>query len=339
MNIGSKLKTWNKKTITLSELKSLLGIRSDDGLWPLVSVAVEQGCLSPVRSSGRNGNRTYPLFLKYRITMREDYSKVMDEIAFLHPAIQKSGYLQSRPMLYIKYKQQIQLLNRCLFSDPPGTPISKKERSFSIFHDEKQLDDNAFCRLLDRLGLTAETLGYYETPEYCFHDYIPNRKEQLTLLICENKDIWFNIRRRMYEDGACEIFKTHIDGVVYGCGNQVSQHGALTAYTRFLGTEHVHYLYWGDIDRAGLSIYLSLRKHNPELDIRLFTGAYEKMLELAEEQTIPDSDDHREQLEDYTPVYSMFSGSAKAELISAIECNKRIPQEIISYENLLTSMR
>lgn len=49
------------------------------------------------------------------------------------------------------------------------------------------------------------------------------KKEQYGLLICENKDIWFNIRRCMFENNYKSLFGMHIDGVVYGDGNKVSQ--------------------------------------------------------------------------------------------------------------------
>ena len=43
------------------------------------------------------------------------------------------------------------------------------------------------------LEISESDLGFYDTPEYCFHDYIPERKNDLTLLICENKDIWLSL--------------------------------------------------------------------------------------------------------------------------------------------------
>lgn len=339
MNIKIRLKAWNKKTISLSELESLLHIGSDAELCSVVSDAVSSGFLSPVKASGTNGNRIYPLFLKYRIILSEDYSESVSEISLLHPSITKSGYLQSKPELYLKYREQLKKLNNFLFAKQTGVAVSKKERSFEIFSEEKQLEDSSLCNMLEHLGLNSEALCYYETPEYCFNDYIPVRKQQMTLLICENKDIWFNIRRRMYEDGAEEIFGTHIDGVVYGCGNKVSETGALSEYTRFMGTEHVRYLYWGDIDRAGLNIYLSLLKNNQNLDISLFTAAYEKMLELSEAHIIPDSADHRDRMGNYEFIYELFTGAAGEQLKRAIDANKRIPQEIVSYECLLTNMR
>ena len=338
MNIRDILKTYNNKTIPLSKLQLFLHTGTETELFKLVSDAVSDGLLVPVKSSGTNGNRLYPLYLKYRITVTEDYSAALSEIAMLHPAVNRCAYLAGRPEMYIKYREQLQKLSSYLFKDQPRVPVSKKERSFEIFFEEKQLEDTAFCRLLDHLGLTADALKYYETPEYCFNDYIPVRKRQMTLLICENKDIWFNIRRRMYEDGAGQIFGVHIDGVVYGCGNRISEAGALSQYTHFMGAETVKYLYWGDIDRAGLNIFLSLLKNNPQLDISLFIPAYQEMLRLSAGRNIPSSDDHREFTGNYEKLYRLFADDNKARLIQLIENNMRLPQEIINYEVLLKVM-
>lgn len=339
MNIETKLKAWNKKTINLSELGSLLHTDSDAELCNLVSDAVNYGILTPIKSSGTNGNRAYPLYLRYRIIISEDYSDAFSEIAMLHPAINKTGHLNSKPEMYVKFKAQLQKLNTYLFRTSSKVSVSKKERSFEIFNEEKQLEDKEFCNLLDRLGLTPDVLCYYETPEYCFNDYIPQRKSSMVLLILENKDIWFNIRRRMYEDGAFEILGTHIDGAVYGAGNRVSEAGALSEYTRFMGTDTVKYLYWGDIDRAGLNIFLSLSKNNPAMDIRLFVPAYLEMLRLSENREVSDSNDHRDRVGNYEEIYSLFSDEEKNQLIKLIESNKRLPQEIINYESLLKMMR
>lgn len=338
MNIEAKLKSWKKKTITISELKSLFDTIKDAELFGYISNAVNNGLVEPVKASGSNGNHSYPLFMKYRILLDEDYTDAISEIDMLHPAITKNGYLKTKPELYLQYKEQIQKMSRYLFGKRPSVFVSKKERSFEIFDEEKQLEDNSFRNLLDRVEIT-KNLCFYETPEYCFNDFIPERKARMTLLICENKDIWFNIRRRMYEDSAMAIFGYHIDGVVYGSGNKVSEKGALSEYTNFMRTENIEYLYWGDIDRAGLNIYLSLVKNNPELNIKFFIPAYEEMLRLAENHSIPDSADHRERVGEYATIYSLFSDEMRKSLSSYIDTNKRIPQEIISYETLLKVMR
>lgn len=339
MSIESKIKSWEKKIISKSELEKILFVSSETELYDLVSKAVGDGLLSPVKSSGTNGNLRYPIYMKYRITSIENFSDTISEIAMFHPALTENGYLQSHPNTYLKNKLAFQKLNRYLFSKQSNISVSKKERSFLIFGEEKKLDDRAFCNLLGHIGLTQDFLKYYETPEYCFNDYIPKRKDSMILLICENKDIWFNIRRRMYEDGADEIFNTHIDGVVYGCGNRISESRSLSEYTRFMGSKAVRYLYWGDIDRAGFNIYLSLVKNNPKIDIQFFTAAYMKMIMSAEDIVIPDSDDHRGIVGNYDEIYELFPYDYRQKLIHYINDNKRIPQEIINYERLLTDMR
>ncbi len=339
MNVEMELSAWKKKTITKSELEHLLQTNSVEELYTAVSSAVADGILVPVKSSGTNGNRVYPLYLKYRITLKSDGPNVYTDIAAFHPAMIKNGYLQTKPKLYAKYSVQLKQLNAYLFENRIKVFISKKERSFDIFGEEKQLENGVFCGLLKHMGLNSETLGYYETPEYCFNDYIPERKESMVLLILENKDIWFNIRRRMYEDGARELLGTKIDGIVYGCGNQVSKKGALTGYTHFMDASKVQYLYWGDIDRAGLNIFHSVRKNNSGLDIDLFVPAYEEMLRLSENRTLPDSEDGRPQTDNYSEIYQLFSDDKRTRLIEIIENNKRLPQEIVNYEYLLDAMR
>lgn len=335
-----KLKKYSKKMISKMDLETLFAASSDEELFGIISVLSEQKILSPIKNSKTNGNRLYPIYLKYKVSLPQDtYESELKEISALHPLLQNNGYLQSKPEEYKKYRLQLQKLDRYLFYRSENEiSISRKERSFEIFDEEKTLDDKTFCALLERIGITADTLAFYDTPEYCFNDYIPDRKAQMTLLICENKDIWFNIRRMMFENNATNIFDAHIDGVVYGCGNKVSGMGALTTYTEFIGSE-VKYLYWGDIDRAGLNIYLSAVRANPNIDIKLFVPAYEEMLRLAQTKNIPDSDDERNRIEDYSQIFDLVDQNLRTIFEQSIQNNKRIPQEIITYAFLKENMR
>jgi len=335
-----KLKKYGKKTISKTDLETLFAVSSDEDLFGIISVLSEQEILYPIKNSKTNGNRLYPIYLKYKISLPQDtYEAELKEISVLHPLLQSNGYLQSKLEEYKKYRLHLQKLDRYLFyRNKNEISISRKERSFEIFDEEKTLDDKTFCSLLERIGITADTLAFYDTPEYCFNDYIPDRKAQMTLLICENKDIWFNIRRMMFENNATNIFDTHIDGVVYGCGNKVSGMDALTSYTEFIGSE-VKYLYWGDIDRAGLNIYLSAVRANPNIDIKLFVPAYEEMLRLAQTRNIPNSDDERKHIEDYSQIFDFVDQNLRTIFEQNIQNNKRIPQEIITYAFLKEIMR
>ena len=112
----------------------------------------------------------------------------------------------------------------------------------------------------------------------------------------------------------------------------------MTSYSRFIGV-NVNYLYWGDIDREGLNIFLSTVESNPELDIKLFVPAYEEMLRLSQSKNIPDSDDKRNHIEDYSQIFDSVNQSLKTLFEQSIKNNKRIPQEIITYAFLKDNMR
>ena len=335
-----QLKKYGKKKISKTDLESVFAVSSDEELFEIISILSEQQILSPIKISKTNGNRLYPIYSKYKVSLpQETYETELKEIDALHPLLQSNSYLHANPKEYKKYRILIQKLDRYLFSrSGKEIAISRKERSFEIFDEEKTLDDKTFSALLERIGIASNVLAFYDTPEYCFNDYIPDRKAQMTLLICENKDIWFNIRRMMFENNATNIFDTHIDGVVYGCGNKVSGIGALTKYTEFIGSE-VKYLYWGDIDRAGLNIYLSAVRVNPKIDIKLFVPAYEEMLRLAQTKNLPDSNDERNRIENYSQIFDLFDQDLRTLFEQSIQKNKRIPQEIITYAFLKENMR
>lgn len=334
------LKKYGKKTISKIDLENLFMSSSDKELFGMIAVLTEIQVLSPIKGSKTNGNRLFPIYLKYKVSLPLDtYETELKEINALHPLLLNNGYLQSKPDEYRKYRHFLQKLDRYLFNRNKNEIfISRKERSFEIFDEEKALDNKSFSAFLERIGITANVLGFYDTPEYCFNDYIPEKKAQMTLLICENKDIWFNIRRMMFENHTMILFGTHIDGVVYGCGNKVSGLGALTTYTNFIGSE-VRYLYWGDIDRAGLNIYLGVVRANPDIDVKLFVPAYEEMLRLARTKNIPNSDDEHSRIDDYSHIFKLVDQSLFPLFEQSIQNNKRIPQEIISYAFLKDNMR
>ena len=209
---------------------------------------------------------------------------------------------------------------------------SRKERSFEIFGREKVLDDSEVKSLLRHLEISESDLEFYDTPEYCFHDYIPQRKNELILLICENKDIWFNIRRCMFEDHFKSLFGVSIDGVVYGNGNKVSNKaGALVEYVRFMGNPNVTFLYWGDIDREGFDIFRRTRDVNDSLNIELFIPGYRKMIERAQNISLEDSPSSKKEGVSFAALFEGFSAKEQQFLNRVLEDNKLIPQEIIPY--------
>ncbi len=339
MDIKDILLNHSKKSIKLEELADLIHIKYFDSatLYKEIEHLKALSYIEPVKNSGTNGNFKYPMHKKYRIIARIEVDEnIIQSIRILHPVLLKSGYLMEHPLDYTEFHEVIEGLNKYLFTEQCGDFISRKERSYEIFGHEKILDENNVKGLLNKLQITNQILRFYDTPEYCFHDYIPVKKDNMTLLVCENKDIWFNIRRCMFERGWKSIFGVNIDGVVYGEGNRVSQKdGALTSYVRFMGDTQVTILYWGDIDREGFDIYKRTAEVNDSLDISLFVPGYRKMIENAKNRILEDSPSSKKDGISFDELFKEFTEEEKTFLTEALRDNKLIPQEIIPYSILV----
>jgi hypothetical protein len=161
----------------------------------------------------------------------------------------------------------------------------------------------------------------------------------MTLLICENKDIWFNVRRLMYESEVNTLFDTHIDGVIFGQGNDITGKDKFRSYADYLGADEVYFLYCGDIDRAGFDIFQRLCKAAEELSIELFVPAYQKMLELSCNYQLPDSEDGRSIIPEVSGILPKFRADEQEQIMQILQENKRLPQEILSYPILADNMR
>jgi len=338
MDIKKMLLSHGKKTITLDEIISglKLGEAGTEKVYTCINDILDKNILEPVKSSGINGNIRYPMYKKYRIAIKDEIDNaVIDAINKLHPMLLKSGYLSVNPSEYQRLKTVVDALNIFFFEAKMGEYISRKERSFEIFGHEKTLDDSSVKSFLRKLKISEKDLRFYDTPEYCFHDYIPIKKDSMTLLICENKDIWFGIRRRMFESGWRCLFGTAIDGVIYGEGNKVSDRtGALVEYLKFMGNPQVRFLYWGDIDREGFDIYRRTKAVNDSLDISLFVPGYRQMMAMLKGKAAEDSPSSKKHGMDFDSVLQCFSADEQVFLKGILEDNKLIPQEIISYTGL-----
>lgn len=329
------LQEFPRKRITLEELNSICP--DCDGLYEQITELTERGVLAPIKSSGKNGNQKKPLFMRYTIFIENKTQIAAEEIYSLHPRLTANGYLLRRREQFVNNRTFLRRLSEWLTRSEVSDMMSRRERSFFIFGNEKELDKH--LKLLESMDISNEALGCYETPEQCFSDYIPVRKPKMTLLICENKDIWFNIRRLMYESHACFLFDTMIDGVIFGQGNDITGKGKFSSYARYLGAGEVGFLYCGDIDRAGFDIFLRLCKAAEELRIELFVPAYKKMIELSQNIRLPDSEDGRSIMPDITGILPMFSEDEQTQITQILNDNKRLPQEILSYPVLADNMR
>lgn len=221
-----------KQTIADEELQQIFQESDYELFHNEVERLVKSGILVPVKSSKMNG-RVPPLFTKYRIIKPpEDYSVYLESVRRLHPLLNLAGYLH-RPELYKKHLEIVEGISRYLWyvRDLLEQPMSRKERSFSIWGREKLLDDHmALVREVLKFNrLAVDFLNYYDTPEP-FFEYQHQPSELRTVLVIENKDTWFTFRRLMQTRGKNNISGTEVNVLLYGEGNKITKKGALEEY-------------------------------------------------------------------------------------------------------------
>ena len=118
MNIKEKLLEYGKKTITLEDIKTIMkiSIMDEQSAYEQISEMIMEEIIEPVKSSGTNGNITYPLYKKYRILVKEEVDKeTIDEIKRLHPLLLRSGHLSANPLefqrnRYVELRLRLQQL-------------------------------------------------------------------------------------------------------------------------------------------------------------------------------------------------------------------------------------
>jgi len=335
----------DRRTATRRELEIYSGAETDKDLYEVVQVLIADGAIKPyTKKIKTNGNPFYPVADKYHVLARPDFSDIDPEIDLLHPRMLKNGYLQKHKEKYRENKEDLNRLSSYLYRcDCSGRRIyrekvSRKSRSFEIFGREKVLEnkregnEEGILSLTKALGLDEEALRYYNTPSSNFDNYIPERKENMRLLLCENEDIFYDIRRLMFRSERRCFFGERVDGVLYRGGNKATAREALTSFSEFMELENASYLYCGDIDRAGFRIYESLLRNNESLRIDLFTQCYVKMLDLADQLcSIEESKDGREIEYDFAEILSVFDPCDVSRINHHLEQNHLIPQEIINY--------
>lgn len=327
------------KFITEIELQKISRERDYRLFHDGVEEMVEGGLLSPVKASGKNG-RLPPLFNKYRIIKpQEDFTEYLKSIRRLNPQLNISDYLK-RPDLFKKHRDIVEGLSIYLWMHEEllKKPMSRKERSFSIWGREKFIDEK-FSLLREVLrfnGLDEHFFNYYDTPEP-FFEYVHSQSAEMCGLILENKDTWFTFRKLMQATGKNVIAGKKVNLLIYGEGNKVTKKSALEDYAQGMfqreNGPNIEFLYFGDLDREGIRLFFRTREANPGLTIEPFVLLYLLMLQLAQDREMPRSMDKRDMpaaVEDF----AWCLGCDPAGILDLLNQGRYIPQEIINYQIL-----
>ncbi|HBG3578267.1 TPA: hypothetical protein KQB79_002108, partial [Clostridioides difficile] len=256
----------------------------------IIKKLINDNKIKPIKTSDLTPQHEQ-LYTKYRIIKQEteEDKKILEEINYKICDKLSIDYYRKNLVHYKNNRVAIMDLNSYLIkkSDNLSKKISINERSYEIFKDEKFISSKVGKEVLKNLKIDLiKDLNVYKTPEPFIYLSI-NRISPQKILIIENKDTYITITKMLLEGK--EILKNKIDTVIYGEGKKIinSIKGLKEDITiEYLTNKENEFLYWGDIDKTGLSIYTSLKDTNEINNIRLFEVAYEHMIDKTKENTL-----------------------------------------------------
>ena len=322
----------------IEELMKMAGHIDYHTFVQIIEEHIHNGILDPVKSSGKNGRRP-ALFNKYRIKKPEtNYDYILEKIKLLHPKFNHSKYAK-HPEMYAKYEKEIDQLNQFLWEKEHllEVPLSINERSFQIWGEEKLLKDKSTINSIFKYNdWDLSFLNYYETPEP-FFEYIFANEGQMNVLIIENKDTWFTLRKIMRENQVHNLYRPyHV--LLYGEGKKIiSRNKRLQEYDKLLEGSQNSYYYFGDLDYQGIEIYQTLVETNPKLDIHLCTELYQWMLLETKNYNLPKTKQGQKK-NDLHLFLKNFTQEHQAQIQEILENRLYIPQEILNYALLKSKM-
>lgn len=209
-----------KKT-NLDALSAKYRLSDYKELYAKVITLIDSQKIKPVKASGING-KSPALYREYWvIEEKQDVSQYINELNYeIVPAI-STDYYQAHIEQYIQDRQWVLLLNDYIKNRGFMTLMSENERSFDIWHREKFLKQEQGKKILKRCGLEADFLNYYRTTEPIAY-YSATRQTPQNLLIVENKDTFYSMRKCLMNTGQreksgsepdCEPIQTDFGGM------------------------------------------------------------------------------------------------------------------------------
>lgn len=342
MKIERFLLEHKRKTITEKELNIIIGGNYDEVVVKVRQLA-DDNLLQPVIASKTNGRRP-ALYNRYHIIKPEkDYSEAIEQIKLLHPRFDHQAYFDN-PELYLTHKNEIDALSNFLWrhSEELELPMSVNERSLRIWGREKLLKENLnlLRGALKFNDWTLNMLNFYETPEP-FFEYMHRKDAKMNILVIENKDTWYTLRKIMTEQDNNMILNREYHVLLYGEGRKITREtGRLEEYDReMLAGGKNKYYYFGDLDYEGISIFMDLVNSNKNLDIKLCTELYCLMLSEVNAIELPETKDNRGKDVDVSAFTSFFVPEIGIKIERILKSGRYIPQEVLNYQVFIGLMK
>jgi len=321
-------------------IRSLLdGPEGYGDFYTAVNRLLEENLLEEVKSSKYNSS-TPALRLKYRVVKDKiDYTDVKKEIAYTFQKPLSMEFYMKHPGDYIEDKPIIKIFQTFFQRTPLPSLVSVNERSYELFGSEKFIKDGNTdvhvrkgAEVLKHLGLSYEDLHCYVSYEPFF--YIANKdfrqKRIRTSLIVENQDTFWSFNRLLFE----QQNTLGIDMLIYGEGNKISNSFQFVEHLGY--TEQDTILYFGDIDPAGIDIFMRVyQRYSSAYCIKLFIDGYCQLIDLSAHSPLQKHKEkqkvHPESIEAFC---AFFEDSYAQAIKNIINDGLYIPQEALHLAQL-----
>lgn len=315
-----------------------------------INKLLESGRIKPLKASGTNGKKP-ALYREYwLIENKKDYTYLEEELKYhLSPMISVDYYL-----LHLKTYEQdrkwVVQLSEYLKKNMGNLKIqeSMNERSYEIWNKEKFLAKEQGRSILKRCGMNMEFLNIYGTMEPLAY-YSHTREVPQNLLILENKDTFYSMRRHLLE-GKNQILGMEPATLIYGAGKRIlrSFQDFDFCVEPYMKAPDNRIYYFGDLDYEGIGIYENLSGMVCEKwEIVPFVDAYEAMLEKAglmlgqplsvgqieaDVGCLPDTKEQQNRNIKGT-FFTYFSKAVVEKMRIILKSDKYIPQEILNIQD------
>lgn len=223
------------------------------------------------------------------------------------------------------------VLENFIINSKNSVNVSVNERSLQLFGDEKFLASSEGKKLLNKHKLTYFHLKCYETPEPFLY-YINNNSINNNVLIVENKDTWFTMKKILMENKT--ILGENFKYLIYGQGRKIQKSFFYIEELESKCIFNVNKIYYfGDIDSSGIDIFYKLKNKYQKYFIRPFSLGYEFLIKNKDKKRIKNTNTIK------LSYYKLndFRFLNKNDLFYIYDiCNANyiIPQEILNYEEL-----
>jgi len=198
------------KKCSLEDLLEKRARDSYESQYTYVMELIDTGKIKPVKSSPKNGKKPALHTQYWVIEEKTDYSAWEEELLYRTDTHINVEYYLHHLDMYDKDRVYVRRLSDYLRdrSSRLSVTISRNERSFEIWGEEKFLSGGTGRTILSRCKIEESVLNVYSTAEP-FAYFAAHREVPQKILILENKDPFFGMRRYLLQ-GNDRIFEEKI---------------------------------------------------------------------------------------------------------------------------------